>query len=248
MKPDTTVNETKLLPITTLTEYSHPCSYLPGREARTEFVFAGRVRAAMYGRLLARGFRRSGHMIYRPNCAGCRECQPIRALTESFRPDRSMRRNWRTNQDLVARIAQPRLSAEKRDLYARYLSVRHDKESSEGLDDFLYATPVDSLEIEFRLNGTLVGVAIADVVPTGLSAVYTYFEPQLASRGLGTFAVLWQINFCRERRRPHLYLGYFVRDCRKMNYKNRFVPHEILGPDGQWHRPVLVAANAVETE
>lgn len=218
------------------TSEPHACSYLPGREARSQFTFAGRMPGELYERLLVRGFRRSGQMVYRPVCLGCQECQSIRVLAGEFQPDRSMRRAWRANQDLTIRVGRPGLTAEKRRLYHRYLELRHDRTEEGDIESFLYESPVETREIEFRLAGAIAAVAISDVVPSGLSAVYTYFDPDLTSRSLGTFAVLWQIEHCRRRGLPHCYLGYFVRDCRKMNYKNRFTPHEMLGADGEWRR------------
>ena len=222
------------LPVLMLGSYPHPCSYFDGREAQTEFTISRRLPAATFERLLELGFRRSGRMVYRPTCNGCHDCQSIRVLVPDFRPDRSMRRTWRDNRDLTVRVGRPKLSDEKCELYERYLTTRHEREPGGGLEEFLYESPVESREIEFRLGDKLVSVAIADLLPRGLSAVYCYFDPDLPSRGLGTFAVLWEIDYCRRRGWPYCYLGYYVRDCRKMNYKNRFVPHEILGEDGVW--------------
>jgi arginine-tRNA-protein transferase len=118
----------------------------------------------------------------------------------------------------------------------RYLESRHERESSDGPEDFLYDSPVQSSEIMFYLRDRLVSVAIVDHVPSGLSAVYTYFDPDESARGLGIFAVLWELEYCRRHSLPYLYLGYYVHDCRKMNYKNRFAPHEILSPGGVWRR------------
>lgn len=224
------------LPVLTMPGWPHPCSYLPGREANTEFALVRRIAPEGYERFLNAGFRRSGRMIYRPSCGSCRECQPIRVVVEEFQPDRAMRRCWRANQDLAVRVVRPRLTPEKTDLYRRYLAARHDKDDPSGPEDFLYSSPVESREIEFRLGDKLLAVAIVDVVPSGMSAVYTYFDPQHPARGLGTFAVLWAINYCHLHSKRYLYLGYYVRDCRKMNYKNRFTPCEILGPDGVWNR------------
>jgi arginine-tRNA-protein transferase len=224
------------LPVLMLGHYPHPCSYFDDREAQTEFTIARQLSAANLERLLEMGFRRSGRMVYRPNCASCHDCQSIRVLVQEFEPDRSMRRTWRANQDLAVHVGRPRLTDEKCELYERYLAIRHEREPSGGLEEFLYESPVESREIEFRLAGKLVSVAIADVLPSGLSAVYCYFDPELATRGLGTHAILWEIDYCRRRNQLHLYLGYYIRDCRKMNYKNRFVPHEILSPAGSWAR------------
>ena len=199
-----------------------------------EFGFTQRMTPSSYERFLNAGFRRSGQMIYRPSCKGCQECQPIRILAQQFRPDRSMRRCWRANQDLVSQMGPPLLSTEKTELYQRYISTRHDKEDPAGPEDFLYLTPVESREVEFRLDGELVSVAIVDTVPSGLSAVYTFFAPEQATRGLGTYAVLWEIEYCRQHDLPYVYLGYYIRDSRKMNYKTRFQQYQIRQHGGEW--------------
>jgi arginine-tRNA-protein transferase len=201
-----------------------------------QFGMSSHLLSAKYEWLLDHGFRRSGRMVYRPMCAGCHECQPIRVLASEFLPNRSMRRCWSANQDLAARVAEPALSSVKSQLYERYLESRHEREAADGPQDFLYDSPVRSSEITFYDRDRLVCVAIVDHVPSGLSAVYTYFDPDDTTRGLGTFAVLWELDYCRRHGLRHLYLGYYVRDCRKMNYKIRFAPHEILSPGGVWCR------------
>src|SRR5262245_2481686 len=172
-----------------LASYSHPCSYLPGRIASMEYGFSMYVPPAWYERLLNHGFRRSGRMVYRPICAACRECQPIRVLAREFQPNRSMRRCWKANKDLEVRIAEPALTTAKSLLYERYLESRHEREPGDGPENFLYDSPVQSSEILFHHESRLVCVAIVDHVPSGLSAVYTYFDPDETARGLGTFAV-----------------------------------------------------------
>jgi arginine-tRNA-protein transferase len=147
-----------------------------------------------------------------------------------------MRRCWAANQDLTVQIGEPKLSAEKTQLYERYLESRHEREPGDGPGDFLYDSPVESSEIAFAARGRIICIAIVDHVPSGLSAVYTFFDPTEDARSLGTFAVLWELDYCRRHDFPYLYLGYYVRDCRKMNYKTRFVPHEILSADGAWCR------------
>ena len=231
------MNGSRSLAIASFQEYPHPCSYFPERAAWTQFILSNRLPPAAYEALLHEGFRRSGRMIYRPVCERCADCQSLRVLVAEFRPNRAMRRTWQANQDLdVCVVQRPELSDEKQQLYHRYLSVRHEREQAEGLEEFLYDSPVLTCEIEFRAAGKLVSVAIADVLPSGLSAVYCYFDPDQPARGLGTYAILWEIDYCRREALPHLYLGYYIRDCRKMSYKNRFSPHEILGGNGKWHR------------
>jgi arginyl-tRNA--protein-N-Asp/Glu arginylyltransferase len=229
------IDPTRLPPLR-LMQYEHPCSYLPGRTARMQFAWSSQMPSAYYEVLLHHGFRRSGCMVYRPTCATCRECQSIRVLANEFRPNRSMRRCWSANQDLKVEFAEPRLSPTKIDLYRRYLESRHERDPAESPEDFLYQSPVPSGEITFSLHDRPICVAIVDHIPSGLSAVYTYFDPNESARGLGTFAVLWELDYCRRNGLPYLYLGYYVRECRKMNYKIRFEPYEIRQPSGVWSR------------
>src|SRR5262245_16696022 len=127
--------------------------------ASTRFGVTHSLRGDEFQRLLELGFRRSGTMVYRPDCSGCEQCRPLRVLTQSFRPDRSMRRNWRDNQDLDPKIVCPEPTRAKFELYCRYLKVRHESSGYDGFVRFLYNSPVETHEIEFRLKGELVCVA-----------------------------------------------------------------------------------------
>jgi arginine-tRNA-protein transferase len=213
------------------------CSYLQGRLARY-LAFAAPVSPpGLYHALMDLNFRRSGLAFYRPACDGCSECRAIRVPIASFRPSRAQRRCWGRNQDLAVTVAPPTPSEEKHALYRRYLAVRHDGQmdgSPEEFERFLYSTTVQTLELEYRLEGGLLAVALADLEPAALSAVYCYFEPTASPRSLGVFNVLSLIEECRRRELPHLYLGYYVRSCRKMDYKVAYRPNEILDVQGRW--------------
>jgi arginine-tRNA-protein transferase len=197
----------------------------------------------LYHELMDAGFRRSGNFFYQPTCPGCRDCRPIRVPVERFRPSKSQRRAWRRNQDLVVTFELPEPTDEKFELYRRYLRDRHGRASDDGADDdgfggfveFLYRSPVETLEFCYRDgSGKLLGVGICDVCERSLSSVYFYFEPAESRRGLGTFSSLWEIDFARRRGIPHYYLGYWIRDCGAMSYKRCFRPFELLGGDGVW--------------
>jgi arginine-tRNA-protein transferase len=178
-------------------------------------------------------FRRLGEVFYRPQCGGCDACRMIRLPVAEFRPSRSQRRCMKRNADVDVRVAPPRMSDEKQELYKRYLLARHDGQmdgSPAELHGFLYSSPVDTLEIGYFVRERLVAVGIADAEPAALSAVYCYFEPTLHGRGLGVFNVLTLIEECRRRGLPHLYLGYYVRGCAAMDYKAGYRPCEILEP------------------
>lgn len=184
-------------------------------------------------------FRRSGSLIYRPVCHGCGQCRAIRVPVGEFKPDRAQRRCLQRNGDLGVEVGEPEPTAEKYELFRRYLDVRHDgkmADSPEEFAEFLYESPILTKEVVFRLDSRLVGAAIIDVEPEAISTVYCYFEPDLPERSLGTFNILWSVQHCRELAVPYLYLGYYIPECRKMNYKTRFRPSEVLDVGTGWHR------------
>jgi leucyl-tRNA---protein transferase len=222
----------------------HSCSYLDGVQARTLFVDpTACIDGATYQTLIDQGFRRSGAHVYRPACRGCACCIPVRLPVNDFVPNRSQRRNWRLNAPEITLSDGPAaFCAEQFDLYRRYLTGRHadGTMAEDATEDSYRRFLVESWGgttrfIEFRLDGRLVGVAVTDVLEQGLSAVYTFFDPELGERALGTFGVLAQIQTARRLGRPYLYLGYWIAESRKMVYKERFRPIEAW--DGQcWRR------------
>jgi leucyl-tRNA---protein transferase len=221
-----------------------PCPYLAGRIERHVFAeVAGPDAAENYEALARAGFRRSHRVAYRPSCAGCSACVPVRVVAGGFQPGRSQRRVARANADLAAVVLAPAATAEQFRLFARYQRSRHgDGEMARmGFDDYramIEDTAVGTSVVEFRTqdsgtDGKLMGACLFDRLGDGLSAVYSFFEPDAADRGLGTYAVLWLIEQAVAERRRHVYLGYWIADSRKMAYKARFKPLEIL-TDGAW--------------
>ncbi|MFQ5496096.1 MAG: arginyltransferase [Phycisphaerae bacterium] len=214
-----------------------PCPYLPGRYARSEAYYVEQLEGARYEALLARGFRRSGCVVYRPRCRGCQECRAVRIPVADFSPSRSCRRVWRRNTDLRVTVGDPRPSREKFELFSRYLDHQHDQTMSrdrEAFEEFLYDSPMAGREFSYFLGDRLIGVGIADIWSTGVSSVYMYFDPAFARRSPGTYSVLWEIEYCRRRGIQHYYLGFFVAGSPKMAYKSRFRPHEVLVGDDRW--------------
>ena len=217
----------------------HHCSYLTDRHATTMFVDPrAQIDRRLYSQLTALGFRRSGSHYYRPHCESCNACIPVRIPVRRFHPDRSQRRNWRDNADLQLRPVPARYTEEYYQLYERYINQRHADgdmypPSREQFSSFLVEGGVDGFYLEMRENGRLIGLGVVDALDDGLSAIYTLFDPASNDRGLGTLAVLWQIEEARRRGLSHVYLGYWIEACRKMSYKRRFRPLEILS-DGQW--------------
>jgi arginyl-tRNA--protein-N-Asp/Glu arginylyltransferase len=219
---------------------AHACGYLADRHARSAFVDpAFQLEPGLYGALLDQGFRRSGDYAYRPMCLNCRACQSARIVSREFMPDRAQRRCWKRNADLRLRVRRE-LTEEHYALYRRYLAARHqnggmDPEDADAFREFLACAWGATEFWEFRDGEQLVAVAVVDRIPQGLSAVYTFFDPELPERGLGTFAILSQIERARVEQLPHVYLGYWVPGSAKMDYKRRFQPLEVLR-GGHWQR------------
>lgn len=217
----------------------HACPYLEGRQARERAFYADRLPAAFYHSLMDHGWRRSGHIVYKPACETCSECLPIRIPAGEFAPNRTQRKLLRRNADLAVDIHPCHATLEKFDLFMRYQRARHAGTMCgqwHEFTGFLYSSPLPTREYEFRLGEQLVAVAIADAGDDYLSAVYTYFDPDFAARSLGTWAILWFIQHAREQSIPHYYMGYYIRDCRKMNYKTDFRPCELGDGRGGWTR------------
>lgn len=220
---------------------THECSYFPERRARTVFADpAAEPGPGAQDLLAAHGFRRSGRYLYRPQCSGCRACIPARVPVADFQPDRSQRRNFRRNADLEVRAEPPVFNTEHFALYNRYQEARHPEggmraHSTGQYLEYLTSPWSETRFYEFRREGTLLAVAVVDCLKSALSAVYTFFEPEARGRGLGTYAILWQIERARRLGLPWVYLGYWIAESPKMSYKARFRPLEIL-QDGEWRR------------
>jgi arginine-tRNA-protein transferase len=211
----------------------HACSYLEEQQATTLFVDpAARIDPALYSALSTLGFRRSGRHLYRPHCEHCNACIPVRIPVAEFAPRRSQRRILRRNADLTVTVRDAELTEENYALYARYIGERHDDgdmypPSREQFRSFLLCDWSDTRFVEFREDDRLVAVAVTDRVDDGLSAIYTYYDPDHPKRSLGVHAILWQIEHARERGLPNLYLGYWIKRCRKMRYKTEYRPLEM---------------------
>jgi arginine-tRNA-protein transferase len=217
----------------------YACSYLPTRMARSQVATpVQNIDHKAYGQLLRLGFRRSGGFIYRPWCDGCRACVPVRLPVERLLLTRSQRRAWRRHAHLEARVCPLRYDEAHYRLYVRYQTRRHPggdmaEDSDEAYSQFLLASPLESHLLEFVEEGALRMVSIIDVLDDGLSAVYTFFDPDIPGASLGVYNILWQARLCQSLNLPYLYLGYWIRESHKMAYKANFQPLEGF-VDGVW--------------
>ncbi len=217
----------------------HPCGYWPERTARDLVLDPHDPRLLQfYPRALAWGFRRSGDIVYRPHCRGCRACVAVRIPVDDFAPNRSQRRCIARNADVESRVLPAERNEEHFDLYRRYLGARHagggmDDHGVAEFDQFLVGSWSQGRFLELRTQGRLIAVAVTDLIDEALSAVYTFYDPDESERGLGTLALLRQIDWARRDGRRHLYLGYWISGHQKMDYKRKFQPLEYF--DGrQW--------------
>lgn len=220
-----------------------PCPYLPGKQERKLFThLTGRRAGALHQLLSDNGFRRSQNLIYRPACEGCSACQSVRIVAQHFEPSARFRRVLKTNADVSVQVREPRATTEQFALFKRYLAARHSGGGMTQMNfiDYEYMvedTPVQSVLVEYRLTSVpgnpLVAVALTDVMPDGLSMVYSFYDPEMTKRGFGNLLILDHVSRVREAGLDYVYLGYWVKDSPKMAYKAAYRPLEVQkGPLG----------------
>ena len=224
---------TSLSELRFFTTPAHDCSYLDGKQAITLFADPlARIDKDLYSSLSAVGFRRSGNHIYRPYCQNCNACIPVRVPVRQFSEKRRYRRVRQRNRDITIERCIPDLNEEYFDLYNRYITARHSDgdmypASRDQFQSFLVEGRPEASFYEYRASGKLLAVAVADELNDGLSAIYTFFEPELPERSLGVYSILRLIETSRQLGLEFLYLGYWIRQCQKMSYKMDYKPLQI---------------------
>jgi leucyl-tRNA---protein transferase len=228
------------------------CPYLPGKQERKVFThLVGPASGELHDMLTQGGFRRSQGIAYRPACETCMACVSVRVCVDAFRPTSSMRRVQRANQDLIGRFRPAQATSDQYSLFRRYLDSRHAEGGMAHMSVLDYAlmvedSHVESGVVEYRRRSVdsfitgrdaseIVACSLTDVLADGLSMVYSFFDPEMADRSLGTFMILEHIERARKLGKPYVYLGYWVDGSPKMHYKSRFKPQERLTPKG-WSR------------
>lgn len=222
-----------------------PCSYFSGRMSSNLVPDPKlRLNVPIYNQLIQHGFRRSGSHCYRPHChtgeSACQACIACRIPVETFSDSRSQRRCLKNNTDLSLRPVSAGFTEEYFDLYRRYLNSRHVDGSMADPDEedfkhFLFCDWCDTQFLEFRIDDKLVAVAVTDIVSDGISAVYSFFDPEMERRSLGTYCILQQIDYARTLGLNYVYLGYWINNHPKMHYKNNFKPLQIY-IDERWQK------------
>ena len=227
----------------TFTSPPSRCGYLPDREWSLRYEIVGQISAPEYSRRLRDGWRRFGYSLFRPECRTCRMCRSLRVPVATFRPDRSQRRAWAGSEaELRLEIGPPAVSTAKLDLYDKFHAFQHESkgwpehgpETAADYTESFVDNPFPTQEWCYYLGDRLVGVGYVDCLAEGLSAIYFYHDPDERGRSLGTFNVLAVIRRAAELRLPHVYLGYYVEGCGSLEYKARFRPNQVLGPEGGW--------------
>lgn len=212
------------------------CPYLPGETARMQYKVIEGCSEDTYMQLLEHGWRRFGRVFFRPTCAACTACKSLRVDVERFAPNRAMRRCWRANRDLRVRLGRPVVSAQRLALFARYHQAQAERKGWEAratsatsyYRGFVEGHQRFGHELTFHSRGALVAVALLDVLPRAISAVYCYYDPAAGARSLGVYSLLTHLALARRRDIPGLYLGYWVAANASLGYKARYRPHALL--------------------
>ncbi|NVK21960.1 MAG: arginyltransferase [Kangiellaceae bacterium] len=211
----------------------HACGYLKDQTSISLFADPTLpMNNAVYSELSRLGFRRSGNHVYRPKCPNCSACWTYRVITEAFKPSKSQKRILKANQHLSVGFEPAKPSLEDYELYEHYINERHKDgdmfpPSYDQYADFLFSEWCDSALIRVKDEDKTVAIMCLDLLDDGLSAVYSFFDSDKHYKGLGVFLILKTIALCQKLHLPYCYLGYYIQNCNKMNYKQSYKPGQV---------------------
>lgn len=218
-----------------LVEPPRPCAYLPQQTAALEVRLVSSITDLEFGEMLARGYRRFGHYLFRPACPACRQCRSLRVRVAEFSPGPSERRVLKKNRNVTVELGRPAVTRAHIELYNRYHRFMHhhrgwplERATERSYAESFLAEFDFAREWRYREEGRLLGVALMDETPEAISLVYCYYDPAWRPRSPGTFSILRQLLYAQQKGLPYAYLGYWIEACPSMNYKARFRPYEIL--------------------
>jgi leucyl-tRNA---protein transferase len=220
-----------------------PCGYLPAETWSLEYDLVQSMTAGEYLERMSNGWRRFGRALFRPRCQACHACQPIRIMVDRFHPNRSQRRVQQANEQLLhLAIGQPKVTKAKLRLYDKYHAFQtdskgwpqHPADDVESYASTFLDNPFETQEWCYYLGSRLVGVGYVDDLPSAMSAIYFFYDPEQRARSLGIWNILVLLAAAARKGIPHLYLGYYVAGCRSMEYKATFRPCEVRGQDSLW--------------
>ena len=210
------------------------CPYLTDQQSVVYAFFVKKVKPAVYEKIISSGFRRNGFYFYQNLCPNCGRCIPIRVDVQGFRPSKSQRRIFRKNQDVTILRQPAAFDPEAFLLYKKYCAYRHNNsETEEDYTRFLIESPIHTEMMRYYAGKQLIGIGWTDLLPDSLSSVYFAFDPEYSSRSPGVFSLLKELELCRELKKKWLHLGFWIKDNRKMSYKNQYKPCQIL-TNGVW--------------
>ena len=214
------------------------CQYLPDREWRFRYFFASDLDSAELEMLLSRGWRKFGFYYFKPSCEGCASCVPLRVLTREFQLNRNLKEVAKKNRNTEVTFGPLEFSDEIYEIYRAHSIARFGNSSS--IDEFLmnfYMQSCPAIQSEYYIDGSLAAVGFLDRSESGLSSVYFCFDPAYSSYSLGTYGAIREIRHASEMGLPYYYLGYYIGECERMRYKNRFRPNELYSwGEEEWRR------------
>jgi arginine-tRNA-protein transferase len=224
-----------------------PCTYFPEITAPVEeaFLWNATLSPRQTDEFLARGWRHVSSYFYRNSCSNCRRCLPIRVPVGMFEPSKSQRRVLKKNTETEFKMFEPaefvvKYIKKSLSLYNRFLRIRYHKPPCDldGYFNEFFVSPTRLLVSALFINGRLTGNGFLDLGEISLSTIYFSFEPRFSSFSPGTFSIMKEIEWARERGLKYYYLGYCINEISAMRYKGLFRPAELLDFDtGEWKEP-----------